>query len=149
MSYYPKNDAYLYKDEAIVFNVGKEAKESYSVQIRCTINENNEATIKTSVCKNSSCSLKPENPIPNKKYKEENLFYGTFGECVNYIKKNGTTIHQNEVNKGASESGATTAAIYDLAAADYIEAFVFQNGGSTLSFLATVQTNFSVVYLGA
>jgi hypothetical protein len=69
--------------------------------------------------------------------------------CVNYIKKNGTTIHQNEVNKGASESGATTAAIYDLAAADYIEAFVFQNGGSTLSFLATVQTNFSVVYLGA
>jgi hypothetical protein len=69
--------------------------------------------------------------------------------CVNYIKKNGTTIHQNEVNKEGSESGATTAAIYDLAVSDYIEAFVWHNGGSPLSFLATVQTNFSVVYLGA
>jgi len=86
MSYYPKNDAYLYKDEAIVFNVGRETKDSYSIQIRCIINENNEATIKTSVCKNSSYNLKTENTKPDRKYKEENLFFGTFGECVEYIK---------------------------------------------------------------
>ena len=69
---------------------------------------------------------------------------------IGQFRLNGSTVfYASEVNKGASSSGPISSVVYPLTAGDYIELVVWQNAGSSLSFLETKQSNFSVVYLGA
>lgn len=90
MSYYPNknNKVSSYNNESVAFDVGKETKDSYSINIYYIHDiENNIITSESSVIKNYSYNEKPLDKskiIEGKKYKEQ-LFTGTVKECFKFI----------------------------------------------------------------